>query len=134
MVDNEKKRGFGGMHWYSENGVVHNDDDEMDSVVVLYNRETGSYMNLPPDVADKISRALNEHDPDAPLRRTSDKWYEEMREQQRYRPEGVIEILDPDGWDRKNFDHSFYEEEITQEEFQRRLIMSTVKYKKPHKK
>lgn len=34
-------------------------------------------------------------------------------------------ILDFDGWDRKNFDHSFYEEKITQEEFQKRLLLST---------
>lgn len=35
-------------------------------------------------------------------------------------------ILDPDGWDRKNFQHSFYEELITKEEFKIRVSSSTV--------
>ena len=35
------------------------------------------------------------------------------------------EILDPDGWDRKNFDYSFYEEKITREEFNKRMMYST---------
>ncbi len=36
------------------------------------------------------------------------------------------DILDPDGWDRTNYTYSFFEEKITQEEFNRRLIYSTV--------
>jgi len=35
-----------------------------------------------------------------------------------------IEILDPDGWDRKNFEES-WNEEITEEEFQNRIAIST---------
>lgn len=38
---------------------------------------------------------------------------------------GLI-ILDPDGWDRKNFQYSWYEEKITEEEFRRRVFCSTV--------
>lgn len=38
----------------------------------------------------------------------------------------TVKILDPDGWDRKNFNHSFYEELITKEEFTRRVIQSTI--------
>lgn len=38
-----------------------------------------------------------------------------------------IEILDPDGWDRANFEYSWYEEKITKEEFYKRVIRSTVK-------
>ena len=34
-------------------------------------------------------------------------------------------VLDPDGWDRKNFQHSWYEEQITREEYERRLTFST---------
>lgn len=34
-------------------------------------------------------------------------------------------ILDPDGWDRKNYDYSFYEEKITKEEYTNRLYRST---------
>ena len=37
-----------------------------------------------------------------------------------------ITISDPDGWDRKNFQYSFYEEQITYEEFLNRLYRSTV--------
>lgn len=35
-------------------------------------------------------------------------------------------VLDPDGWDRRNFDYSWYEEVITAEEFEQRLMSSTV--------
>ena len=34
-------------------------------------------------------------------------------------------ILDPDGWDRTNFDYSFNKEEITKEEFDKRIGYST---------
>lgn len=37
-----------------------------------------------------------------------------------------FDILDPDGWNRRNFQYSFYEELITKEEFNRRLFSSTV--------
>lgn len=36
-----------------------------------------------------------------------------------------LSIMDPDGWDRKNYDYSFNQEEITKEEFERRLSLST---------
>ncbi len=36
-------------------------------------------------------------------------------------------ILDPDGWDRSNWGYSWFEEEITLEEFVRRLGISTAK-------
>lgn len=35
-------------------------------------------------------------------------------------------ILDPDGWDRQNFHFSFFEEMISEEEFRRRMMFSTV--------
>lgn len=34
-------------------------------------------------------------------------------------------ILDPDGWDRKNYNYSWREEKITAEEFRSRCMMST---------
>jgi len=37
-----------------------------------------------------------------------------------------FKIMDPDGWERKNFNFSWYEEKITKKEFERRLIESTV--------
>lgn len=39
-----------------------------------------------------------------------------------------VKILDPDGWDRKNFEHS-WNELITEDEFNRRLCNSTCIWK-----
>lgn len=36
-----------------------------------------------------------------------------------------IKVLDPDGWDRQNFDFSWNEEKITYEEYIRRREQST---------
>ena len=49
--------------------------------------------------------------------RTSEEWLKEQP--------NVI-IYDPDGWDRRNYTYSFFEEEITLEEFNKRLVYSTV--------
>jgi len=56
-----------------------------------------------------------------PLKLTSVQWAEmyEMEE----------EILDPDGWDRENFQDSFYEEPVTENEFWRRVNNSTLQIK-----
>jgi len=35
-------------------------------------------------------------------------------------------ILDPDGWNRVNYQHSWFEEKITREEFEKRMWESTV--------
>lgn len=40
-----------------------------------------------------------------------------------------IIVLDPDGWDRKNYQYSWFEEEITEEEFVNRVMTSTCKRK-----
>lgn len=34
-------------------------------------------------------------------------------------------VMDPDGWDRTNYHYSWYQEEITYEEYVRRLMQST---------
>ncbi len=39
-------------------------------------------------------------------------------------------ILDPDGWDRKNFKWSWSREKITQMEFEKRLTKSTIMFQK----
>ena len=40
---------------------------------------------------------------------------------------GILYLIsDPDGWDRTNFSKSYYEEKITKEEFESRLIRSTL--------
>ena len=53
-----------------------------------------------------------------PIRKTSHQWH--------FEHEPTVTIIDHDGWDRKNFYFSFYEELITEEEFNNRLIKSTV--------
>jgi hypothetical protein len=53
--------------------------------------------------------------------KTSKEWHEKLY------PNWVI--LDPDGWDRKNYEYSFEQELITLEEFQNRLIRSTTTMK-----
>ena len=40
-------------------------------------------------------------------------------------------VLDPDGWDRTNYQYSWHEEKITQQEFEKRLVSSTCKFTKP---
>lgn len=53
-----------------------------------------------------------------PELQTSDNWSRRLRD-------GII-IYDPDGWDRKNYKHSWSEEYISQREFERRFMLSTV--------
>jgi len=50
-------------------------------------------------------------------KRTSKEWYKEL-------PKGFV-IMDPDGWDRQNYEFSFNEEEITRKEFDLRCLHST---------
>jgi hypothetical protein len=52
--------------------------------------------------------------------KTSKDWYEEIPKVFK------LIILDPDGWDRTNYEYSFNEELITKEEFKRRLSYSTI--------
>lgn len=48
--------------------------------------------------------------------KTSQAWAKELK----------VAIMDPDGWDRTNFNFSYYQEMITDEEFDRRMSKSTV--------
>jgi len=50
------------------------------------------------------------------MKKTSENWQKEC----------LMEVLDPDGWDRINYQYSWYEEEITRDEFEMRLMTSTV--------
>ena len=36
-----------------------------------------------------------------------------------------LKVLDPDGWDRTDFAYSWYTEQITFEEYERRVMQST---------
>lgn len=52
--------------------------------------------------------------------RTSEQWLA------KHIAEGdLTAIIDPDGWDRYNYRYSFYEEEISEEEYYRRRGHST---------
>lgn len=52
--------------------------------------------------------------------KTSKEWYDLVPSEYR------LKILDPDGWDRSNFQFSFYEELITKDEFKKRISSSTI--------
>lgn len=49
----------------------------------------------------------------------------EMKTSQEWVYETGVTILDPDGWDRRNFFYSFHQQRITREQFDRRVAMST---------
>jgi hypothetical protein len=53
-------------------------------------------------------------------KKTSQEWLETIPKKYK------VTIFDPDGWDRTNYDYSFYEEQITLKEFKDRLMRSTV--------
>lgn len=42
---------------------------------------------------------------------------------QQLKPE--VTVLDPDGWDRKNYQFSWHEELITEQEYEHRIMSST---------
>ena len=52
------------------------------------------------------------------LKKTSEEWNKFHK----------IEIFDPDGWDRNNFQYSFYEELLTEQEFIDKLMRSTLTF------
>jgi hypothetical protein len=54
------------------------------------------------------------------IKKTSKEWYELLY------PNREIVIMDPDGWDRSNWDYSWEEEMITENEFKMRLMRSTI--------
>jgi hypothetical protein len=53
--------------------------------------------------------------------KSSAEWYEEIPKAYGFK------ILDPDGWDRKRYDFSFNEEQITKSHFLMRVMYSTCK-------
>jgi len=62
------------------------------------------------DSAEELIEWLHEEDV-----KTSEEWQKESN----------VTIYDPDGWDRKNFQYSWYEELITRAEFEHRAMYST---------
>ncbi len=61
--------------------------------------------------------------------KTSEEWYKEINEKK-----DVVKILDPDGWDRSNYDFSWKEEKISMEDFYDRLVGSTCSFGIDHSK
>jgi hypothetical protein len=53
------------------------------------------------------------------IKKTSKEWYEELY------PTRTLIIMDPDGWDRSNWEYSWGEELIDQNEFAMRVMRST---------
>ena len=45
-----------------------------------------------------------------------------------------IKILDPDGWDRTNYNYSFHKEKISHAEYTRRILLSTIHFSEEAKK
>lgn len=53
------------------------------------------------------------------LKKTSEQWYNSLPSEDR------VIILNPDGWDRTNYQYSYFVEKITLDEFQNRVLRST---------
>jgi len=60
------------------------------------------------------------------IKKTSEEWSKDYKDR--------VEVMDPDGWDRKNFEYSWYSEMITQNEFEYRLTVSTCIWNLDHLK
>lgn len=52
--------------------------------------------------------------------KTSEEWQKKFRDK--------IMVLDPDGWDRQNFDYSWKKEKISLAEFKKRCRDSTLRF------
>jgi len=48
---------------------------------------------------------------------------------QEWQEESDVIVYDPDGWDKKNYDYSWFEEKISLVEFEKRFIKSICKRK-----
>lgn len=55
-------------------------------------------------------------------RKTSDDWFNQLY------PNNEIKITDPLGWDKDNFSESWYNEKITKEQFNMRVLLSEIDY------
>lgn len=56
---------------------------------------------------------------------------EELKTSAQWAEEKGVVVLDPDGWDRQNYDYSWNVEEITEAEFERRKSESTTLVQRP---
>lgn len=58
------------------------------------------------------------------VKKTSAEWQKEY---------AYPRVLDPDGWDRKNYEYSWFKEKITKEEYDSRVLISTCIHKEKTK-
>ena len=78
---------------------------------------TNPPFNLSADfISGRAKPKLNMED----IKKTSEQWSKEIKME--------VKVLDPDGWDRANWEYSYYQEQITETEYRRRVAMSTVKF------
>lgn len=97
-----------------------------DSVKTLHYKYDWEYLQYIPQghiqMWNEMIRMIEEVKsvPPIEVKKTSEDWYNEIY------PNKELIILDPDGWDRRNWDFSWGEEEVTKEEFNRRLCLSTI--------
>lgn len=54
------------------------------------------------------------------MKKTSEEWSKLMPE---------VQVIDPDGWDRSDFEYSWHHEQITKEEYLRRRNLSSCRKK-----
>jgi len=52
-----------------------------------------------------------------------------LKTSQEWQEESDVIVYDPDGWDKKNYDYSWFEEKISLVEFEKRFIKSICKRK-----
>ncbi len=69
------------------------------------------------DLFEQLPEDFHKIDAGTRFLKTSEEWSKE---------EPSVKILDPDGWDRSNFQFSWHEEKISKEEFLRRRMLSTI--------
>lgn len=62
--------------------------------------------------------------------KTSDEWYPIVQQKWEEREGKQFIIYDPDGWDRRHYQYSWYEELITEKEFGLRVMQSTCMFKR----
>ena len=60
--------------------------------------------------------------------KTSEEWFSILY------PNNEIEILEPNGWDKNDFRTSYYQERISEQEFNLRILLSEIKHGKRKKK
>lgn len=54
------------------------------------------------------------------------KQHEELHTSQEWQDHFGCLVYDPDGWDRQNYQYSWYEEKITEDEFRNRVSKSSM--------